>query len=162
MADPSNQAQSATPEPRSETVRRIRRGFGITQAQLAKAMGTSAKAIQSYEQGWRKVPTRALIQMFVLLAIHRRRKLDPVPCWEIRQCPPEARAKCPSHTIGDGQFCWFVSAGAGACRCTPGSAASDGEDRLLPCMDCEVIRRLLRDTPAEAFAAPEPPVQKPL
>lgn len=135
--------------PRPEMVRRIRRSFGITQTQLAAAMGTSAKAIQSYEQGWRNVPTRALIQLLVLLAIHRRRQIDPAPCWEIKKCPQTARATCPSYTIGDGQFCWFVCAGAR--RCSPDTKVAEDADDLLPCMGCEVIRRLLHsENPAIA------------
>ena len=150
--------------PRPEMVRRIRRSFGITQAKLAAAMGTSVKAIQSYEQGWRNVPTRALIQLLVLLAIHRRRQIDPVPCWEIKKCPQRVRAGCPSYTIGDGQFCWFVCAGAR--RCAPDPKVADAADTadaddLLPCMGCEVIRRLLHtESPATGNrekSAPPPP-----
>ncbi|OGV61865.1 MAG: hypothetical protein A3K19_25225 [Lentisphaerae bacterium RIFOXYB12_FULL_65_16] len=132
---------------RAELIRKTRREFGVTQARLAAALGTSAKAIQSYEQGWRNVPTRVLLQLFVLMAVHRRRQVDTVPCWEIRGCPPAERASCPSHTIGNGQFCWLVSAGS---RCVPkdkDSAGSDRTDELLPCMGCAVIRRLLQTTP---------------
>jgi len=127
--------------PRSELVRRVRKRFGVTQAGLAAAMGTSTKAIQSYEQGWRNVPTRALIQLLVLLAIHRRREVDKVPCWEVRKCSPEQRQNCVSHTIGDGQLCWFLTGGGGGCCVPPGQ--TDADDALLPCMGCAVIRRLL-------------------
>jgi len=139
--------------PRSEVVRRIRQQFGVTQAKLAVAMGTSIKTVQSYEQGWRNVPTRALVQLLVLLAIHRRREIDKVPCWEIRKCRQTAREDCPSYTIGEGQFCWFVS--AGATKCPTDLDTADTDDDLLPCMGCEVIRRLLRtdDVPADGKQA---------
>ncbi len=139
--------------PRSESFRRIRKQFGVTQAQLATAMGTSTKAIQSYEQGWRNVPTRVLVQLLVLLAIHRRREVDKVPCWEIRHCSLEKRETCASYTIGDGQLCWFVTAGGGGCDAA--AAATGQEDPLLPCMGCEVIHRLLR-----TVSTPEPALPK--
>jgi DNA-binding transcriptional regulator YiaG len=132
---------------RAELIRQVRRGFGVTQTQLAAAMGTSAKAIQSYEQGWRNVPTRVLMQLFVLLAVHRRRQVDKVPCWEIMNCPPKAREECPSYTIGDGQFCWLMAGASGRCQWRPAAPATGSPKDVLPCSSCEVIRRLLRATP---------------
>jgi len=132
---------SAAPEQqsRSETVAQIRKEFGRTQAELAAALGTATKTIQAYEQGWRKVPTRVLIQLFVLLAIYRNRDKDHTPCWDIMECPEEKRKQCPSHTMSDGQFCWFVGAQAG---CRP---PEESPDKLFPCMGCAVIRQLLRE-----------------
>lgn len=124
-------------ESRAATVKRIRRLLRRTQAELATALGTSTKAIQSYEQGWRKVPTQILIQLLVLLALDRRRKVDRAPCWEIMSCPPERREPCPSFATSDGLFCWFVSSRVGCGR-------SDGsEEDLLPCISCPVVRRLM-------------------
>ena len=34
----------------------IRRNLGKTQKQMAQLLGTSLKAIQSFEQGWREIP----------------------------------------------------------------------------------------------------------
>ncbi|NOY83150.1 MAG: helix-turn-helix domain-containing protein [Kiritimatiellaeota bacterium] len=145
--------------PRAQVVRHIRNLFGVTQVRLAAAMGTSVKTIQSYEQGWRRVPTRALIQLLVLLAIHRRREIDTVPCWEIRNCSPEDREDCANFTVGDGQLCWFVS--AGKCRCGLAQGDSDVNDDLLPCMACEVIRRLLRsDNTGNGATGPKRPGNK--
>ncbi len=138
--------------PRAESFRRIRKQLGVTQAQLAVAMGTSTKAVQSYEQGWRNVPTRVLVQLFVLLAIHRRRQVDKVPCWEIKKCSAEERENCPSFTIGDGQLCWFVTAGGGCGRI---GDLGNRDDALMPCMGCEVIHRLLRSTSPAESVSPE-------
>ena len=40
-----------------------------TQRQMAQLLGTSIKAIQSYEQGWRSVPPSAERQMFFLVSM---------------------------------------------------------------------------------------------
>jgi DNA-binding XRE family transcriptional regulator len=145
--------------PRAESFRRIRKQLGVTQAQLAAAMGTSTKAVQSYEQGWRNVPTRVLVQLFVLLAIHRRRQVDKVPCWDIKHCSVAEREACPSYTIGDGQLCWFVTAGGGCGRAAGDAAGRD--DALLPCMGCEVIHRLLRSAGPVETSAPEGDASEP-
>ncbi len=122
---------------RSETVKRIRAILGRTQAELAAALGVSVKAVQSYEQGWRAVPVRVLIQLLVLLALYRKQAMDDVPCWEIRRCPAAQRERCASFTVGRGQFCWFI----GSKECRPDHF--DGHDVALPCMTCPVVQRLL-------------------
>ena len=125
------------PQPeRKETVRNIRAILGSTQAELAAALGLSEKAVQSYEQGWRKTPVRVMMQLLMLLAIHRR--MDDTPCWEVVDCPREKRDACPSHSMGEGRFCWFIAPK----YCRP-PEADDNED-VIPCLRCPVIQRLLR------------------
>jgi DNA-binding transcriptional regulator YiaG len=128
---------TARAETRAETVKRLRGILERTQAELANALGVSEKAVQSYEQGWRDVPVRVMIQLLVLLALYRRHTMDDVPCWEIRKCDPAQRERCASFTVGRGQFCWFV----GSKECRPPS--SGDSDPVLPCMECPVVRRLL-------------------
>ena len=123
---------------RSATVKKIRGVLARTQAELAVALGVSEKAVQSYEQGWRDVPVRVMIQLFVLLALYRKQTMDDVPCWEIRKCQPALRESCPSFTVGRGQFCWLI----GSKQCRPPAAV--GGEPILPCMACAVVQRLLK------------------
>ena len=61
----------------------IRTKLKKTQKQMALLLGTSIKAIHSYEQGWRSVPPYAERQMFFLvsrLAENRKRRK---PCLSI-------------------------------------------------------------------------------
>lgn len=111
--------------------------MGRTQKEMASALGISEKAVQSYEQGWRKIPVRVMIQLLILLALYRKHTMDDVPCWEIKKCSLAQRENCASFKIGRGQFCWFV----GSKECRPDSSAST--DSFLPCMNCPVIQRLL-------------------
>ena len=122
---------------RAETIKRIRGIMGRTQGELASALGISDKTVQSYEQGWRDVPVRVMIQLLVLLALYRKRTLDDIPCWEIRKCNTFQRENCASFTVGRGQFCWFV----GSKECRPEGNTDSGP--ILPCMECPVIKRLL-------------------
>lgn len=123
---------------RAGTVREIRDILGRTQQELARALGVSVKAVQSYEQGWRDVPVRVLIQLVVLLALYRKHSMDDMPCWKIRKCDDLYRKKCSSFLIGGGQFCWFV----GSNECLPPGGKDDKD--ILPCMSCPVVQRLLK------------------
>ncbi len=133
-----NRQECQTNAKRAQTLKDVRATLGRTQAELANALGISVKAVQSYEQGWRSVPARVLIQLVVLLALYRKHSMADVPCWEIRDCPVEMRETCAAYTIGKGQFCWFV----GNKDCKPPHPA-EPED-ALPCMSCPVVQRLLR------------------
>ena len=52
----------------------IRRKLGKTQTQMAQLLGTSPKAIQSFEQGWRRVPVHIERQVLFLIALKYSRK----------------------------------------------------------------------------------------
>jgi DNA-binding XRE family transcriptional regulator len=137
MTDKSKKASQAAAD-RAKTLKDVRATLGRTQAELADALGLSVKAVQSYEQGWRDVPVRVMIQLVVLLALYRKHSMDDIPCWETRHCEEDMRSSCAAFTIGKGQFCWFV--GRKDCRPTAGS----GPENALPCMTCPVVQRLLR------------------
>ncbi len=47
----------------------IRRHLGKTQNQMAQILGVSAKAIQSFEQGWRNIPVHIERQILLILAL---------------------------------------------------------------------------------------------
>lgn len=121
----------------AETVKHIRMLLGRTQRELADVLGLSSKAVQSYEQGWRVVPARVLIQLLLLVALYRKQTGDTVPCWEVRRCDPKLRHHCASYTSGHGQFCWFI----GDKKCKPENGVT-GDD-IIPCMKCSVVTRLL-------------------
>jgi len=126
-------------ESRAATVRRVRKMLGRTQAELGSALGVSTKAVQSYEQGWRRVPVRVLIQLLVLLDLNERStQAEHTPCWELRHCDPRLRETCAAFTVTAGRLCWFV--GTRSCAAESGDGGSD----VLPCMSCPVVRRLLR------------------
>lgn len=122
----------------ADGAKRIRQALGQTQVELAGVLGISTKAVQSYEQGWRVVPARMLIQMMVLLALYRKQSMEEIPCWKIQKCVAVARKRCPSYTLGNGQFCWFI----GSKECA--SAQKPGVKAILSCLRCPVVQRLLQ------------------
>ena len=138
----------------AETVKHIRQLLGRTQGELASALGISSKAIQSYEQGWRVVPARVLIQLLLLVALNRRQSAGSVPCWEVRRCDPAQRSRCASYTLGHGQLCWFI----GDKNCKPEEGVA--EDDIIPCMKCPVVKRLLAGTAQGSSQKPEKPAKR--
>ena len=52
----------------------IRKKLNKTQKQMAQLLGTSIKAVTSYEQGWRTVPGHVERQLFFLLSRMRGAK----------------------------------------------------------------------------------------
>jgi len=86
-----------------------RRQLQKTQKQIAELLGISLKAVQSFEQGWRKVPVHIERQMLLLVSMKRGTRKDNRPCWEIRKCSLEIRHVCPAWEFDAGGLCWFVN-----------------------------------------------------
>jgi len=115
----------------------VRKAVGMTQVEFAGVLGVSVRAVQSYEQGWREVPSATLLHMFAVLASVRRPALREVPCWELTGCPGAARNDCRSRRLNAGLFCWLVA--GSACGRRGGDPSGP-----LKCVDCPVIHRLIK------------------
>jgi len=109
--------------------------LGKTQKKLSELLGTSLKAIQSFEQGWRKVPVHIERQMFFLLVLHKGRAKEVRPCWDILACPPERRRECPAWEFNAGHLCWFIN----GTFCEGRTRVSWGSKMKL-CRRCRVFR----------------------
>jgi DNA-binding XRE family transcriptional regulator len=76
---------------------KIRRHLAKTQSELAQLFGVSTKAIQSFEQGWRKIPAHVERQVFFLLTMGRIRDGEKIPmCWDVKECENGTRERCPA------------------------------------------------------------------
>ena len=117
---------------------KIRNYLGKTQLQMAQLMGTSSKAIESYEQGWRKITPHVERQMYFLLS----RKTIPegkksVACWEVRECPEHKRQQCPAWEFRCGELCWFIN--GTICN---GKAQGSWQKKMVMCQQCEVFQKI--------------------
>lgn len=88
---------------------KIRLHLGKTQGQMAQLLGVSLKAIQSFEQGWRKVPAYIERQALFLLAMKNAPSEKARLCWETKKCPLETRRNCPAWEFRAGHLCWFIN-----------------------------------------------------
>ena len=87
----------------------LRQKLEKTQRQMSELLGTSLKAIQSFEQGWRKVPVSAERQLLLLLSLKKSSNKKSYQCWEVIQCPPEWRRNCAAWEFQTGHLCWFIN-----------------------------------------------------
>jgi len=117
---------------------RFRKRLGKTQKDLANLLGTSLKAVCSYEQGWRSVPTHVERQLYFLYL--RKADVDNglKNCWEILECPPERKTKCPAWEFNSGKFCWFIN--GTICEC---KSQRTWEEKIKICRNCKVMEGIL-------------------
>jgi hypothetical protein len=116
----------------------IRRNLGKTQNQMAQLLGASLKAIQSFEQGWRKIPGHIERQVLFLLAMKGSRDRKKKACWVVRKCPMETRRRCPAWEFQSGQLCWFIN--GTICQ---GEVQESWRDKMKMCRQCEVLQPIL-------------------
>ena len=115
-----------------------RKRLSKTQKQMAGLLGTSLKAVQSYEQGWRTIPAHAERQIYFLLSMKGEKKGNQRPCWVIKKCPAGRKTECPAWEFQSGRLCWFIN--GTTCE---GKVQKDWQKKMKICRSCEVIAGLL-------------------
>lgn len=114
---------------------RARKKLEKTQKQMAELLGSSIKAIHSYEQGWRSIPGHVERQVFFLIS--RQRNADnggPQKCWVAKKCPTKRKKECPAWEFRAGELCWFIN--GTICECT---AQENWKEKMKICRECEVL-----------------------
>ena len=120
----------------SKIFSQIRHHLGKTQNELAELLCVSPKAIQSFEQGWRKIPASAERQLLMLLSMEQASKENVRPCWEIISCPLEWRENCFVWEHKEKRFCWLIS--GTFCH---GESQKNWEKKIEICWQCEVFHQ---------------------
>ncbi len=113
----------------------IRKKLGKTQKETATLLGISLKAVCSYEQGWRTIPTHVERQLLFLLTRKRKSSTKSQNCWDLKNCPEERRNECPAWEFNSGKFCWFIS--GTICEC---AAQKSWDEKILICRNCIVMK----------------------
>lgn len=119
---------------------KIRKLLGKTQDELSKLLCVSAKAVQSYEQGWRKVQPHHEQQILLLLSLKifsNKKIMDVNPCWEVKDCPDEWRDKCIVWELKARHFCWFLN--GTFCQ---GKVQENWDDKIKMCRECKVYNNM--------------------
>ncbi len=116
---------------------KIRATLGKTQVELSKLLCDSPKAVQSYEQGWRNIPSYIEKQMLLLLSLKKITDRKVIPCWEIKDCPQEWRANCIVWELKAVHFCWFLN--GTYCQ---GKINNKWEQKIKICRDCKVYKAM--------------------
>ena len=93
----------------SKEFKYLRSRLDKTQNELAVLLGTSLKAVRSYEQGWRNIPAHAERQMYLLASRKINNQKGERACWTIKKCPSHKKKACPAWEFRFGNLCWFIN-----------------------------------------------------
>jgi DNA-binding XRE family transcriptional regulator len=122
----------------------IRGSLGKTQSQLARLLCLSPKAVQSFEEGWRNIPTYVERQLLLLSCLRHTKTREFKPCWEIRNCSGEWRNNCIVWEFKSGYYCWFI--GGTFCH---GQFQDNWAKKMEFCRQCEVFQSMLHILPGQ-------------
>jgi len=113
----------------------FRKQLGKTQREMGQLLGTSIKAIHSYEQGWRNVPVHVERQLLFLVSRKNRNEHNQVLCWELRKCPEDRREQCPAWEFQAGELCWFING-----TICEGHVQTSWKEKMESCRACKVFK----------------------
>lgn len=114
----------------------IRKKLNKTQKELGELLGSSLKAISSYEQGWRSIPGH--IERQLLFLYSKKIQLKDRNCWDIIKCPVEKKENCPAWEFKAGNLCWFIN--GTICH---QKARKSWREKITLCRKCKVLKRLI-------------------
>ena len=120
----------------SEEFIKIRKRLEKTQKELAELLGSSLKAVSSYEQGWRTIPGHVERQLLYLFS--KKVQLKDKNCWDLTKCPEDVKENCPAWEFNSGNLCWFIN--GTICDHHP---QKTWNDKISICRRCRVLKRLL-------------------
>ena len=106
--------------------------------EMSQLLGVSLKAIYSYEQGWRSIPSHVERQVFFLLSRKKGGQELPEHCWVVKKCPPKRRIECPAYEYKAGRLCWLANG-----TICEGKPQENWKEKMKICRECEVILNLL-------------------
>jgi len=118
----------------------IRKQLDKTQQQMARLLGTSVKAVRSYEQGWRSIPPHAERQTLFLLFLKEKDHQDDIPCWEILDCPLFLKVHCPAWEFRAGTLCWFING-----TICGGMVQPNWAEKIKMCRNCPAFPLVLKN-----------------
>jgi hypothetical protein len=105
---------------------------------MAQLLGTSLKAIHSYEQGWRTIPAYVERQIFFLLSMLLKKEKGTKPCWKVKKCSATQKNQCPAWEFEAGDFCWLING-----TTCDGTVQKDWNAKMKICRSCEVFSYIL-------------------
>lgn len=119
---------------------KVRHSLSRTQNQMAQLLCVSVKAVQSYEQGWRNIPSYIERQLLLLISLKKTPNRKIKPCWDLKDCAPEWIVKCIVWELKVMHFCWFLN--GTYCQ---GKTQKNWNDKIKLCRECVIYKDMLAD-----------------
>ena len=116
----------------------FRKRLNKTQKQIAQLLGTSIKAIHSYEQGWRSIPVSVERQIYFLISRTKKDKTSTRNCWMIKKCLTDQKRECPAWEYYAEKLCWFINRTICA-----GENQRSWREKMKIYRECEVLQAVL-------------------
>jgi DNA-binding XRE family transcriptional regulator len=117
----------------------VRAKLQRTQKEMAELLGVSLKAVESYEQGWRRIPVNiGRILYFLLFKMNQNLFGSRDLCWLEKKCPAAIRANCPAWMTREGLYCWFLT--GKMCHIERKGRPVKG----MSCSDCAFFKKRLK------------------
>jgi DNA-binding transcriptional regulator YiaG len=136
----------------------FRKKLEKTQMQMAHLMGLSLKAIKSYEQGWRAIPS--YVEREILFLVSKKFEIlkQKKSCWTVNKCPAHIKSVCPAWEFKLGTLCWLVN--GSICN---GTKHKRWTQKIKDCRNCDafpvVLKSLGQPQDAQEFDALSRPHQ---
>jgi DNA-binding XRE family transcriptional regulator len=112
---------------------KIRHSLGKTQNEMARILCVSSKTIQSFEQGWRNIPSHVAREMLLLESLKKYPLKNSKACWEVKNCLDEWKENCIVWELRIKNFCWYFNG-----LWCQGKMHESWEVKMLYCHDCEM------------------------
>lgn len=121
-----------------EDFKKIRNILKKTQKEMAVLLGVSKKAVESYEQGLRNIPSNSeRLLYFLLFKLNMNKFGKKELCWQKKKCMPDIRKNCVAWLAREGFFCWFITGRV----CEASKLLGDG--CCDSCFDCDFFKEQL-------------------
>ena len=122
----------------SKKFKKLRIDLNKTQSELALLLGASLKAIRSYEQGWRNIPTHAERQLYFLVSRKNIAEKKQKACWMIKKCSSARKKQCPAWEFRAGDLCWFING-----TICEGEVQNNWKEKMVLCRSCDVWESII-------------------
>ena len=123
---------------KSDEFKSYRKKLNKTQKQMAQLLGTSLKAVHSYEQGWRSIPPAVERQMYFLVTRRKAKADGNRACWKIKKCSTDIKNQCPAWEFKSGDLCWFING-----TICDGNIHESWKEKMNICRSCKVLTDVL-------------------
>jgi hypothetical protein len=72
--------------------------------------------------------------MFFLVSRIAENRKRAKPCWAVKKCSPNQKARCPAREFKAGNLCWFING-----TICEGSVQKNWKEKMKICRSCEVF-----------------------
>ena len=120
------------------SLQQVRKALGLSQPEMAGLLDISVRAVQSYEQGWRRCPSYIQKLALMFLFLRNNRPSARAPAGRSTSAPPTASGLARARASAGASLCWIVP----GTHCH-GRVQKNWTAKVSSCSRCPVIAHWL-------------------